>query len=199
MAALAVSPVIEISLNNILYTCKPCGRNFNQAASFRRHREVAHSPEIDRKCVKCRVCGNTFASINTLTMHMVIHNTNNNEFKLNSEQSKRLSHISDTSLISPVSKKLKFNVQENIKDNNNNISDTFIIRVENKNSIAKHIKINTAIVKPILLKDNIKVVYLNDEPTQIVQVKQEPLFFEYNSVSDKEEIGTVVLNAIDFG
>lgn len=198
MTSIVVSPVINKSVNsNIIYSCKPCGRKFNQAAAYKRHREVTHSPEIERKCVKCRICGNTFASTNTLTMHMVIHNSNKNEFKLNNSTNKRVLHISEHNRKHPISKKLKFTTTDT--DNNNNISNTIIVRADNKTSIINHKKTNTAIVKPTILNDNIKIVYADDEPSQVIQVKQEPLFLGNNKYFNKEEIGTVVLNAFDLG
>ena len=117
------SPTSPSSLPSPLFTCSPCGRRFHQAAAYRRHRDIAHSPTAER--FHCAVCGNTFASPRTLTMHMVIHaaaNTDQYYADSSSTSSSSSSHAHNrhnsqtvtttaghrSRPSSPISKKLKF-------------------------------------------------------------------------------------------
>ena len=66
------------------YTCH-CGRRFRQKAPYARHIDIAHSSCASIKCV---VCGKTFGTHNTLTMHMSVHDVKQQPFV-------RLQHVTD--------------------------------------------------------------------------------------------------------
>ena len=66
------------------FTCQ-CGRRFRQKAPYARHMDVAHSSCAS---IKCSVCGKTFGTHNTLTMHMSVHDVKQQPFV-------RLQHVAD--------------------------------------------------------------------------------------------------------
>ncbi len=53
----------------VVFRC-PCGREFKRRTPYQRHMDVAHS---NAESHKCKICGKTFGNVNTLTMHMSVH------------------------------------------------------------------------------------------------------------------------------
>ena len=82
--ATAVATTVAPTTPEPGYTCQ-CGRRFRQKAPFARHMDVAHS---SCESIKCTVCGKTFGTHNTLTMHMSVHDVKQQPFV-------RLQHVTD--------------------------------------------------------------------------------------------------------
>ena len=82
--AVAVAPMMGSVTPETGYTCH-CGRRFRQKAPYARHIDIAHSSCASIKCV---VCGKTFGTHNTLTMHMSVHDVKQQPFV-------RLQHVTD--------------------------------------------------------------------------------------------------------
>lgn len=82
--AAAVATTVATLTPEPRFTCQ-CGRRFRQKAPFARHMDVAHSSCAS---IKCKVCGKTFGTHNTLTMHMSVHDVKQQPFV-------RLQHVTD--------------------------------------------------------------------------------------------------------